>query len=189
MKTDLLCLNPENPGEDAMESAHVEVCGKFLTHDAAYSLFHLPCRLVGEGECQDIPWVVTIEQEVGHLVGEHTRLSRPCSGNDERWSVDILYCLSLAFVELIQQVFNFGHFLLFYGNMLKQKGMVHCWGNDGMFLICRTICFCRLSNQAEGCFELRFNGFGKVAAISAQSALVSSEGCLLKLCRATAFTP
>ena len=66
------------------------------------AFFHLSCSLVGKGERHDAPGFHSLLQEVSDLIGKHTRLSRTCTGNHKRRSVNIFHSLALRFVQVVQ---------------------------------------------------------------------------------------
>ena len=101
-ETYVLSLGSENARENAVESSHIEMLRQFLSHEFADAFFHLSCSLVGKGERHDAPGFHSLLQEVSDLIGKHTGLSRTCTGNHKRRSVNIFHSLALRFVQVVQ---------------------------------------------------------------------------------------
>ena len=102
-KAQQLALDAQDTAKNAVERAHPELGCLFGTHLAADTLLHLARSLVGKGEGQDVPWQIAMLQQVGNLVGEHTRLSAAGTGNDQRGSVtadDGLLLCGIQFREI-----------------------------------------------------------------------------------------
>ena len=102
-KADGLRLDTENTGEDGVESPHPQIASPiaYLTGNA---FLHFAGSLVGKGQCQDAPRIVTLVHQVGNLVGKYTGLSRTGTGNHQRRAVVIEHCRALAFIQFIQIV-------------------------------------------------------------------------------------
>ena len=89
-----------------MEGSHLQVAGPLLPHQPAYALLHFSGGLVGKGKRQYAPRLqLVFLQQVGYLVGQHTRLARPGASYDQLGTVAPDYRLALAFVQFIEQLF------------------------------------------------------------------------------------
>ena len=102
---------PQDAHEHGVEGAHPELGGSVAAHLPGNAFLHLFGGLVGEGQGQDVPWTVSLFQQVGNLVGQYPRLSRAGTGNDQRGAVVIEDGGPLAIIQFVDVV---GHvFVLF----------------------------------------------------------------------------
>ena len=92
-----------------MESAHLQIAGTLVAHQTADTLLHLARRLVGERQRQNLPRLDALLQKIGYLIGQHTRLSRAGTGNDQRRPVAEENRLALTFVQRGQESIVFHH--------------------------------------------------------------------------------
>ena len=95
-------LAPEYAREDTMEGAHPQPACTLFAHLTPDAFLHLVGGLVREGQSQYVPWLHPLFEQVCYFVGEHTRLSGPGSGNDQRRSVEIEHGSALCLVQLIE---------------------------------------------------------------------------------------
>ena len=102
VEADVLGLSPQDAGKHRVEGAHLQPGGTVLPHQAPYAFLHLAGSLVGKRQRQDIPRCHAPLQQVGNLIGQHTRLSRPCTGYHQLWPVAVFHGLPLAIVQFIQ---------------------------------------------------------------------------------------
>ena len=58
-----------------MERTHLQIHSPLLPDQSADTFFHLACRLVGKGQCQNIPRGHTAFQQIGYLISQHTGFS------------------------------------------------------------------------------------------------------------------
>ena len=104
IETNVVGLSPKDMREDGMESAHVDIACLW-SDDGLDTLFHLLCRLVGEGEGEDVPWFHTfLADEIGNLVGEHSGLSRTGTRYNELRAIAVFYGGALTLIQFIQQI-------------------------------------------------------------------------------------
>ena len=99
-------LGVQDAEEDAVKGAHPEARGHLLPHPAGHALLHLAGGLVGKGQRQDVPRLHALIQQVSHLVGQHTRLSRARPGYHQRGAVQILHRPPLALIQIVQIVLH-----------------------------------------------------------------------------------
>ena len=94
-------FNPENSRENRMERTHLQIASHLVAYKVAYALLHFVSRLVGERQSQNVPRPHSHFQQVGDLVNQHTRLSRPSTCNHQLRPVCIFNCRALAVVQLV----------------------------------------------------------------------------------------
>ena len=59
-----------------MEGTHLQAYGPILPYQSAYALLHFTRSLVGKGQRKNVPGShIIMVQQIGYLVGQHTRLS------------------------------------------------------------------------------------------------------------------
>ena len=58
-----------------MERPHLQVAGFFRTDKPAYTFLHLARRLVSKGQCQYLPGLHALLQQIGYLVCQHACLA------------------------------------------------------------------------------------------------------------------
>ena len=92
--------------EDAMERTHPEVFCPTFTHQSANALLHFAGSLVREGQCQDVPGIQALFQQVGYLVSQHPGLARACSCNHQRRSIAIEHSFLLSFIQFVQVILH-----------------------------------------------------------------------------------
>ena len=97
-----LSLRMEDAQKDGMERAHPEFASLLHPHLPGDAFLHLPGRLVGKGEGQHAPRLEPRLQQIGHLVGKHTGLPRPCTCYHKRGSIVVEHSRLLALVQFIQ---------------------------------------------------------------------------------------
>ena len=79
--------------------------------DIVHPLPHLPGRLVGEGDGQDVPGIdPPLLDEVGDPVGQDPGLPGACPGQDEERALRVVYSLPLLFIQCVvyAHVYSFG---------------------------------------------------------------------------------
>ena len=97
-----LGLATKQTGAERMEGADPEP-RRVLTEQSSYPLFHLPRRLVGEGDGENAGRRnADLLDESGDPHGEHPGLTRPGARDDQQRSVDVLDRLPLGRVERIE---------------------------------------------------------------------------------------
>ena len=101
VEADVLSLCPQDTGEDTVERSHLQISGALLAHQPAYTLLHLPGRLVGKGQRQDLPGGHPLLHQPGYLVGQHARLARSCSSNHQTRPVAVLHRPALTLVQML----------------------------------------------------------------------------------------
>ena len=84
-----------------MEGAHLQVAGLFRTHQTTDTLLHLPGRLIGKGQRQDIPGFHALLQKPGDLIRQHTGLARSCTGDHKTRPITVQHRLPLTLVQLL----------------------------------------------------------------------------------------
>ena len=58
-----------------------------FSHQRAHSLFHLTSSFIGESDGQNLIGPdVHLFHHIGNTVGQHSGLTRACSGKNEKWS-------------------------------------------------------------------------------------------------------
>ena len=87
--------------EHRVESTHPKHCGSTLAHPCGNSLFHFTGSLVGKGKSQYRPRLISMFQQVGYLIGEHTSLSRPRTSYHQRRTVKIAHRVELRSVKFL----------------------------------------------------------------------------------------
>ena len=87
-----------------MERSHPEAAGTLIAHLPCNARFHLVSGLVGEGQCQDVPRLHALPQEMSDFVGEHTCLARTGTGNHKRGAVAVEHGFTLCRVEFIKVI-------------------------------------------------------------------------------------
>jgi len=73
-----------------------------VAEDGFDTFLHLPCRLVGEGEGQDLKGVGALMQELGDAVGEHSCFPTSCSCHNHHRTLGTEHGLALWLVECIE---------------------------------------------------------------------------------------
>ena len=106
-KAYMLSLGPQYAQKHAVEGAHPQVASPVLAHPTTYAFTHLACRLIGKCECQYAPRLQAQFHQVGHLIGEHTGLARPCTSNHQRGSIIIGHSSQLALIEFVSYILHF----------------------------------------------------------------------------------
>ena len=91
-----------------MESPHPEITGTFLPYLTGDTLLHFTSGLIGKGQCQNGPRLITVVQQIGYLVCQHASLSGTGSGNHQRRAFVVQYRLALTFIQFIQIVCHTG---------------------------------------------------------------------------------
>ncbi len=79
-KSDILRFGTKDSGEYGMESPHPQITCPLHTYLAGNTLFHLTRRLIGKGQREDVPRIVTVLQQIGDFISQHARLPRTCTG-------------------------------------------------------------------------------------------------------------
>ena len=87
--------------KDGMERAHPQLRGILFADLLGDTLLHLPRRLVGEGDGEDVPRLVTAIEKVHYLVREHTGLAGARSRNHKSRSVDVFHRCALRVVKFV----------------------------------------------------------------------------------------
>ena len=62
--------------------------------------------VIGKGQRKDAVRSKTEFQQTGHLVGQHTRLARTGSSNDERRTIGVNHRFTLALIQLIKKIIH-----------------------------------------------------------------------------------
>ena len=92
---------------EAMDGAD-EVVVVATAHEAMDTLSHLLCRLVGEGEAEDVGRIDTQHvDQIGIAAGERLGLARPRSGHYADSPLGGLYCFALPTVQAADVVVHF----------------------------------------------------------------------------------
>ena len=105
MIIDPLSLHAEYFGEDAVKRSHVEIGSFLCTHQPGYPLLHFLCSLIGKSKGKDVPRLILFFiNEIGHFIGQHPGFARTRTGNDQRCAVAVFHGLSLAFIQLTEEV-------------------------------------------------------------------------------------
>ncbi len=101
-----------------MECSHLKVACALIAHQLPDAAFHLCGGLVGECQGEDVPrFQLIVLEKPCDLIGEHTRLARPCAGNHQLRAVAIGHGLALVIVELVYD-------LLFCIHRMEDRVMV-----------------------------------------------------------------
>ena len=97
-ESDVLCFGTENAGKDGMESAHPQIARPLHTYLAGYTFLHLTRCLIGKGQCQDVPRLIAVLQQISNFISQDTCLSRTCTGYHQRRPVVISHCCTLTLI-------------------------------------------------------------------------------------------
>ena len=97
-ESDILCFGTENAGKDGMEGTHPQITCPLHAHLTGYTFFHLTRRLIGKGQCEDVPRLIAVFQQIGNFISQHTCLSRTCTGYHQRRPVVISHCCTLTLI-------------------------------------------------------------------------------------------
>ena len=73
-----------------------------MSYQIANSLLHFLGGFIGKGQCKDIPWLHSHLQQIGYLVSQHARLSRPRTGNHQLGTVYVFNGNALAVIQLFK---------------------------------------------------------------------------------------
>ena len=70
-------LCPEDSGKHAVKGAHLQISGKFFSHQTADALLHLTGSLIGKRQCEDIPGSdrLVLLQQPRNLIRQHPCLA------------------------------------------------------------------------------------------------------------------
>ena len=79
-EADIPGLDMQNAQEHGVKGSHPQMARPLRPHLTGYTLLHFARRLVGKGQCQNVPRLVAILQQISNLVGQHARLSRTGTG-------------------------------------------------------------------------------------------------------------
>lgn len=119
-------LGMEDAQEQGVERTHPQPARPFGAHLAGDARLHLARRLVGKGQGQDVPRLVTVLQQPGYLVGQHAGLPRARARNHQRRPVVVEHGGTLAFVQFVDIV---GHiYALSYSSLLYT--VMQSWCKD-----------------------------------------------------------
>ncbi len=97
-------LGVEDAQEHGVERPHPQVACALSAHLTADALLHLAGGLVCECQRQNAPRLIAMLQQPCNLVGQHPRLARACSGDDQRGAVTVGHGLALALIEFVYVV-------------------------------------------------------------------------------------
>ena len=92
-------LSTEYAAEDAVERPHPQGTGLTRIHKLCNALLHLARCLVGKSQGQNVPWLITLLQQVTNLVSKDTRLARPSTGYHQRRSIYAGHSLTLCVIQ------------------------------------------------------------------------------------------
>ena len=101
-EADALGVFTQDAREDRVEGPHADVARALARHHLRDAVAHLLGGLVGEGERQDVPRFDPLFYHVGDARGEHARLARARSGDDERGGVVVDHGGILGGVEPLE---------------------------------------------------------------------------------------
>ena len=101
IKADMLGLAPQDPCKHTVEGTHLQVSGLLIAHQAPDTLLHLSRCLIGKRQCQNLPGSHPLFQQPRNLIGQHTCLTRACSGNHQTCPVAVLHGNLLPFIQLL----------------------------------------------------------------------------------------
>ena len=85
-----------------MESAHEKPACTLVSHQLANAVFHLLGGLVGKGQCQNVPGLQALLQQISNFISKNAGLSRACSGNDQLRTVGVFHSGPLTFVQVVE---------------------------------------------------------------------------------------
>ena len=103
-KADMGRLGTKNTGKNRMERTHPKESCTLLAHLPGNTLLHFTGSFVSESQCQDIPGIVTVLEQIGYLISEHTRLSGTGTGDDQRRAITVEHRRTLAFIKFFDIV-------------------------------------------------------------------------------------
>ena len=66
-----------------MECTHPEIPCTLFAHLPGNALFHLTGGFVSKSQCQDVPRIVTVLEQIGYLISKYACLSGTGTGNDQ----------------------------------------------------------------------------------------------------------
>ena len=102
MEANTVGLVTQYAAEDAVEGAHPQLGCGLLSHLCGNARLHLTGSLVGKGECQNLPGLVTLCQQIGYLKGQHARLATARTGNYQHGGICAQDGLALTFVQFVK---------------------------------------------------------------------------------------
>ena len=83
----------------------MQALSPLLAYQSAYTVFHFSGCLVGKGQRQNIPRLISMLQQIGNLIGQHTRLTRSGTGYHQLGAITIDNGFALSFVECMEYFF------------------------------------------------------------------------------------
>ncbi|CDC95621.1 putative uncharacterized protein [Alistipes sp. CAG:268] len=98
-ETDAVGILAQDPREDRVEGTHADVAAAAVGQHLGDARAHLLGRLVRKGQGQNVVRRNALLDHVGDARGQHARLARPGSGDDERRDVVVLDGGSLGGVQ------------------------------------------------------------------------------------------
>ena len=106
-----------------MERTHPKESCTLLAHLPGNTLLHFTGSFVSESQCQDIPGIVTVLEQIGYLISEHTRLSGTGTGDDQRRAITVEHRRTLAFIKFFDIV---GH-KIYLLNLYSRAKIEEVW--------------------------------------------------------------
>ena len=97
-----LGLASENPGEDGVEGAYIQVSGFVVAENVFDPFLHFPGRLIGECQGEDPEGVHPVGHEVSDAGGEHLGFAASGAGNDHQGSFHMEDGFPLSVVQTLQ---------------------------------------------------------------------------------------
>ena len=104
--TESLCLASEDPGENGVEGADVQVPCFVVAEDMFDAFLHLPGSLVCEGQGQNSERIDPVGHEVSDAGSEHFGFAAACTGNDHEGAFQVKDCFPLLVVQTLQIVLH-----------------------------------------------------------------------------------
>ena len=87
-----------------MERAHYKTRGNVISHEIAYALLHLSCRLVSKRQSEYVPRFNPLLHQICYFICQHTSLTRTGTSNNQRRPVAVFHSQPLRFIKVFQQI-------------------------------------------------------------------------------------
>jgi hypothetical protein len=109
---------------ERVECAHLHIAAP-LSNKRADAIFHLVCCFVREGNGKKVPWFGgSGGNKVGYLVREDARFSASGAGEHKKRTVTVRHSLSLAGIQLFQQIpFSLCHLQSFVWGLFSEHSL------------------------------------------------------------------
>ncbi len=114
----------QNPHAHGMERGDPDAL-RAKADEVIHALTHLPGRLIGKGNRQDIPWIdAAFLHQIGNAVCDHTGLAAASSCQDQNRSLCVTACLPLLFIQSI----IYAHVVISSSGICELRGEIRACG-------------------------------------------------------------